>query len=174
MISLSKHIFACPQLIIGLPSDVRVTPDGDPIFEGDMVIPKEVIDKGKRENASSITSIHDHLGTSMMSDIRSNSILGGRTAIGEPMLYWPDGKVVYTYHASVTPEEKSVIESAIRHWEAETCITFREREPLDYYYLRFRTDSPGCWSLVGRQFLRFAVGQDISIGKGCAQVRHLI
>lgn len=127
-----------------------------------MVVPKEVIEEAKLSNGST-PSIHDP--KSFVTDA-----LTGRTAIGEPMLYWPDGRVVYTFHSSVTPEEKSTIESALRHWEAETCITFREREPLDYYYLRFRTDSPGCWSLVGRQFLRFGVGQDLSIGKGCAQV----
>lgn len=71
---------------------------------------------------------------------------------------------------AVTEAEKAVIESAMRHWEEETCITFRPRETLDYMYVRFRTDTPGCWSLVGRQFLRMGVGQDLSIGKGCAQV----
>lgn len=46
-------------------------------------------------------------------------------------------------------------------------------ESLDYIWIRFRTDSPGCWSLVGRQFLRFGVGQDVSIGQGCAQL-HVV
>ena len=151
---------------MGLPNDVRVTPDGDPIFEGDIVFPREVIERMKLANGSQ-TSIHDN-------DTVVTDGLTGRTAIGEPILYWPDGQVVYTYHYSVTPEEKNVIESAIRHWEAETCLTFREREPLDYYYLRFRTDSPGCWSLVGRQLLRIGMGQDVSIGKGCAQVHVVV
>lgn len=150
------------DLILGLPSDVRITPDGDPIFEGDIVFPREIIPKISLENGST-PSIHD-------ADTIVTNGLTGRTAIGEPVLYWPDGRIVYTFHSSITPDEKAVILSAIRHWEQETCLTFREREPLDVYYLRFRSDAPGCWSLVGRQFLRIGVGQDISIGKGCAQV----
>lgn len=150
------------DLIIGLPNDVRITPDGDPIFEGDIVFPREIIPKISHENGST-PSIHD-------SDTIVTNGLTGRTAIGEPVLYWPDGRIVYTFHSSITPDEKAVILSAIRHWESETCLTFREREPLDVYYIRFRSDAPGCWSLVGRQFLRIGVGQDISIGKGCAQV----
>lgn len=161
-----------PQLILGLPSDVRVTPDGDPIFEGDIVLPKEAVAdaQSSSEHANgSVASIHE-----VLSKVVAGSSLSGRTAIGEPVLYWPDGRVVYMYHSSVTPEEKAVIESAIKHWESETCLTFRQREPLDYFYLRFRTDAPGCWSLVGRQFLRFGVGQDVSIGKGCAQVSDVL
>lgn len=61
----------------------------------------------------------------------------------------------------------------MRHWEEETCLTFKPRDGLDYMYIRFRTDQPGCWSLVGRQFLRVGVGQDLSIGKGCAQ-HHVV
>lgn len=45
-------------------------------------------------------------------------------------------------------------------------------ELLDYAWIRFRTDAPGCWSSVGRQ-LRFGVGQDVSIGQGCAQL-HVV
>lgn len=71
---------------------------------------------------------------------------------------------------AVTPTDQAVIESAMKHWESETCVTFRPRESLDYMWIRFRGDSQGCWSLVGRQFLRFGVGQDVSIGPGCAQV----
>jgi len=61
----------------------------------------------------------------------------------------------------------------MRHWEEETCLTFKPREGLDFTYVRFRSDTPGCWSLVGRQFLRVGVGQDLSIGKGCAQ-HHVV
>lgn len=120
----------------------KVTPDGDQIVEGDIVIPKE-------------------------------NTLDGRKAVAEPVLYWPGGVIPYAYHYSVSPDEREVIERAMEHWENVTCVTFRPREGLDYMWIRFRTDSPGCWSLVGRQFLRFGVGQDISIGQGCAQL-HVV
>lgn len=54
----------------------KTTPDGDYIVEGDIVIPREVI-----ENQSN-----------------GSEGLTGRTAVAEPVLYWPGGVVVYMYH----------------------------------------------------------------------------
>ncbi|KAI1305972.1 Blastula protease 10 [Halotydeus destructor] len=119
------------------------TPDGDLIVEGDMVVPRELL------------------------------ALGGRKAVAEPVLLWPGGVVPFTYHYSVGEADRAVMEAAMAHWEQHTCLAFRPREALDYMWIRFRTDSPGCWSLVGRQFLRFGVGQDVSIGQGCGQL-HVV
>ena len=106
-------------------------------------------------------------------DIVEAREVGGRKAVAEPVLYWPGAVVPFSYHYSVSGDDRQVIERAMKHWERETCVTFRARESLDYMWIRFRTDSPGCWSLVGRQFLRFGVGQDVSIGQGCAQM-HVV
>jgi len=54
----------------------KITPDGDYIVEGDIVIPKEIVE---RKNSS-------------------EDGLQGRTAVAEPVLYWPGGVVVYSYH----------------------------------------------------------------------------
>ena len=146
-----KEDFDLPPNALPLHDQPKTTPDGDYIIEGDIVVPKEVVEKQKNGSDG----------------------LEGRTAVAEPVLYWPGGVVVYSYHQSVTDAEKATIEAAMRHWEEETCLTFKPREGLDYMYIRFRTDTPGCWSLVGRQFLRIGVGQDLSIGKGCAQ-HHVV
>jgi hypothetical protein len=55
----------------------KTTPDGDYIVEGDIVIPKQVIE----------------------SQLNGSDGLTGRTAVAEPVLYWPGGVVVYSYHS---------------------------------------------------------------------------
>ncbi|XP_015781958.1 protein SpAN [Tetranychus urticae] len=99
----------------------------------------------------------------------TNDILAGRKAITDSVLYWPSGEIPYTFHHSVSDVERKAILTGMNHWENETCIRFREATAKDYFLIRFRTDQPGCWSLVGRQYSRFQKGQDVSIGKGCAQ-----
>lgn len=74
---------------------------------------------------------------------------------------------------AVSDVERKAILTGMNHWENETCIRFREATAKDYFLIRFRTDQPGCWSLVGRQYSRFQKGQDVSIGKGCAQVKEI-
>lgn len=97
-----------------------------------------------------------------------------RKATPDTSLYWPNGEVIYTYHESINPSEQSVIESAMQHWQQHTCIRFRPRQASDYYFIRFRSDTPGCWSLVGRQPDRIGQGQDVSIGQGCANLNVVV
>lgn len=59
----------------------KTTPDGDYIFEGDIVIPKEFARNSTDESDG----------------------LEGRTAVAEPVLYWPGGVVVYSYHQCKFP-----------------------------------------------------------------------
>ena len=70
---------------------------------------------------------------------------------------------------AITDIEKKAIMDGIKHWENETCIRFKQRSN-ENLYVRFRSDMPGCWSLVGRQLTKFGQGQDVSIGLGCASV----
>lgn len=68
----------------------------------------------------------------------------------------------------------NIIEAAMQHWRQHTCIKFRPRQPQDYFFVRFRSDTPGCWSLVGRQMDRLGQGQDVSIGQGCANLNVVV
>jgi len=97
-----------------------------------------------------------------------------RKAIPDSSVYWPNGEVIYTYHESITQAEMNVIESAMQHWRQHTCITFRQRQPTDYIFVRFRSDTQGCWSLVGRQADKIGQGQDVSIGPGCANLNVVV
>lgn len=97
-----------------------------------------------------------------------------RKAVPDSSLYWPNGEVIYTYHESINQNEMMVIEAAMQHWSQHTCITFRPRQANDYIFIRFRSDTQGCWSLVGRQPDRFGQGQDVSIGQGCANLNVVV
>lgn len=100
-----------------------------------------------------------------------------RKAVPDSSLYWPNGEVVYTYHESITPTEMNIIEAAMRHWRQHTCVTFRPRQAHDIAFVRFRSDTQGCWSLVGRQISSpngYGQGQDVSIGPGCANLNVVV
>lgn len=104
----------------------------------------------------------------------SQDPLKARKATPDASVYWPRGEVIYTYHESINPAERAVIEAAMQHWQQHTCITFRPRQAGDYYFVRFRSDTQGCWSLVGRQADRAGQGQDVSIGAGCANLNVVV
>lgn len=123
----------------------KITPKGEKIIEGDIVSP------GSNEDFP-----HPRKG------------------VPDTSLYWPNGEIVYTYHESINQMEMSVIEAAIQHWRQHTCLTFRQRQANDYYFIRFRSDTQGCWSLVGRQADRIGQGQDVSIGQGCANLNVVV
>lgn len=123
-----------------------LTPDGGELVEGDIVVPH--------------TDLQDSLEP--------------RKATPDASVYWPRGEVVYTYHESINAAERTVIEAAMQHWRQHTCISFRPRHAGDYYFIRFRSDTQGCWSLVGRQADRAGQGQDVSIGAGCANLNVVV
>lgn len=104
----------------------------------------------------------------------SGDLPSPRKGVPDTSLYWPNGEIVYTYHESINQMEMSVIEAAIQHWRQHTCLTFRQRQANDYYFIRFRSDTQGCWSLVGRQADRMGQGQDVSIGQGCANLNVVV
>ncbi|RWS29423.1 blastula protease 10-like protein, partial [Leptotrombidium deliense] len=58
----------------------------------------------------------------------------------------------------------------MHEWHKETCIRFKPKANTgsDQLFIRMRSDQDGCWSLLGRQLVKYGVGQDVSIGKGCA------
>lgn len=123
----------------------KSTPSGDKLIEGD------IVSQGDNDDSPS-----------------------SRKGVPDTSLYWPNGEIVYTYHESINQMEMNVIEAAIQHWRQHTCLTFRPRQPNDYYFIRFRSDTQGCWSLVGRQADRMGQGQDVSIGQGCANLNVVV
>lgn len=126
-----------------------VTPNGQRLVEGDIVVPVD----------------------------EKYSLVEGRKAVPDSSLYWPNGEVIYSYHDSITAHEIAVIEAAMQHWRQHTCITFRQRQAGDLAFIRFRSDTQGCWSLVGRQINSpngYGQGQDVSIGQGCANLNVVV
>ena len=71
---------------------------------------------------------------------------------------------------AVSGETQSIIQQAMDHWEAETCLTFRSKEESDEYWILFRSDSTGCYSFIGRDETCRGQGQPVSISHGCEQV----
>lgn len=134
----------------------NLTPKGEQLIEGDIVL--------------SSNSNKKNLSDSSLSSLSFES----RKAIPDTSVYWPNGEVVYTYHESINQAEMNVIEAAMNHWRQHTCITFRPRQANDYLFVRFRSDTQGCWSLVGRQADRIGQGQDVSIGTGCANLNVVV
>lgn len=106
--------------------------------------------------------------------VPNKQALKQRKATADQSVYWPNGEVVYTYHESINQAEMNVIEAAMQHWRQNTCINFRPRTASDYIFVRFRSDTQGCWSLVGRQADRIGQGQDVSIGQGCANLNVVV
>ena len=101
----------------------------------------------------------------------------GRKAVPDSSLYWPNGEIAYMYHESITQDEMNVIEAAMQHWRQNTCLTFRPHRAGDLAFVRFRSDTQGCWSLVGRQINSpngYGQGQDVSIGPGCANLNVVV
>lgn len=125
----------------------RTTPEGVKLIEGDMAIPEQ------KDDASTMSH---------------------RKATPDSSVYWPNAEVIYTYHESITGPEMQVIEAAMQHWRQNTCLKFRPKTAGDYYFIRFRSDTQGCWSLVGRQADRAGQGQDVSIGQGCANLNVVV
>ncbi|CAG2114861.1 unnamed protein product, partial [Medioppia subpectinata] len=82
---------------------------------------------------------------------------------------WPNGIIPFMFHKSIDKDNKELITEAIKHWEENTCIRFRRKNSKDVNFVRFRGDTSGCWSSVGRQYEKIGP-QDISLGSGCFKV----
>ncbi|XP_037562974.2 blastula protease 10 [Dermacentor silvarum] len=71
----------------------------------------------------------------------------------------------------VNDRVKEVIMQSITHWEERTCLVFMRRSQVNLWYINFRTDNDGCWSLVGMEPLG---PQDLNIGPGCEHTSVVI
>jgi len=80
---------------------------------------------------------------------------------------WPNGIIPFVLHDSLSKSLTRTISSAIKHWEEETCIRFRQKVDQDKYWITFRSDSTGCYSFLGRDESCQRQGQPVSLSKGC-------
>eukprot|EP00794_Sanderia_malayensis_P007308 gene7308-8125_t len=110
--------------------------------------------------------------------IRSNT-RSKRAVTNEQERKWPHGIIPYEISDDYDGNEKAVIQSAIRHWEMNTCISFIERESQSDYAV-FQDDGDcGCCSYVGR--MGQGQAQGVNLAKNCIrngtiahEIGHLI
>ena len=88
---------------------------------------------------------------------------------------WENGIIYYTFHPTVTTYMMDLINLAMKEWEDHTCLQFRLRQSVnEMFFLRFRSDHPGCFSFIGRQLKDAFVGQDVNFGHGCDNLHTMI
>lgn len=87
----------------------KKTSFGDPIFEGDMVMPQELFQRVDGNG--------------------NNHSMDGRTAVAEPVLYWPGAVIPYQFHSCKNHIQHSV-----------SCPLTRERErgKVQKMYLKYQ------------------------------------
>jgi hypothetical protein len=88
---------------------------------------------------------------------------------------WTNGVIYYTFHASVHLTMRELINLGMKEWEDHTCLQFRMKESgKELYYMKFRSDRPGCFSFVGRQLKDAFIGQDVNLGVGCDNLHTVV
>ena len=88
---------------------------------------------------------------------------------------WIRGVVYYIFDPSVSRQMKDLINLAMKEWEDHSCVQFRHRSSVrQIFYVRFRSDRPGCFSFIGKQFKDVLRGQDINFGPGCENLHTLV
>ncbi|XP_038047370.1 zinc metalloproteinase nas-8-like [Patiria miniata] len=136
-----------------------------PFFEGDIIL-----DPGTRRNLG-LANMLQRADSTMQrramrnhrTRARSASVRTTRAVVRPTVQRWPDGIIPYIISDDFAPDTAKLIRNALRHWERQTCLEFREKKAKDQDYLHFAY-YPGCWSYVGRQ----GGEQIISMGPGCA------
>lgn len=124
----------------------EVSPDG--LFEKDIVLSKD--------QAYMLFSKY----------LISNETTRDRRKVVRNSVYrWPL-PIYYHFDGSHNDNEKTLIKSALKRWEEDTCIEFKPvvNKNQTPHYMRF-FKGHGCWSPVG--YSMYSQSQDISIGAGC-------
>uniref|UniRef100_A0AC35FPG1 Zinc metalloproteinase n=1 Tax=Panagrolaimus sp. PS1159 TaxID=55785 RepID=A0AC35FPG1_9BILA len=83
-----------------------------------------------------------------------------------PNNLWKKDGISFKIASSIDSTTTQKIRKAIKFWQDNTCLTFKENGP-DNHFLNFYKGS-GCWSYIGN--VSSFTQQDISIGAGCEQV----
>ena len=115
--------------------------DGTFVFEGDIVLaPSQLVEQSaqltQRPSSDAVVSEKDDL--------------------------WTNKKVFFVLDDNLSETLKKRIKAAIKHWEANTVLTFEELEKEKGDFIRFKQDK-GCWSYVGR----IGGEQEIGLESGC-------
>ena len=132
----------------------------DGLFEGDLMIPVEMI--MAHYNLSSIPEGMDILSNDSVnaSEANSNQIRRKRAA-GSSIKLWPNGIVRYRISSSISPNVARNIRKAIASYESSTCLRFIPirgvGDTIDFLltillvdYINFVSTGSGCYSYVGR------------------------
>jgi len=92
---------------------------------------------------------------------------------------WPNGVIPYEISNDFNGNQKAVIQSAIRHWEVNTCLSFVNRKNEEEYAVFQNEGSCGCCSYVGR--MGDGLGQGVNLAESCIrngtiahEIGHLI
>ena len=64
---------------------------------------------------------------------------------------WPNGRIPFRLHASLTAAQRTAVEDAIAHWEEVTSYRFVEPTDDDADFVTFVPGSGPCSSAIGRQ-----------------------
>ncbi|CAJ0950071.1 unnamed protein product, partial [Mesorhabditis belari] len=119
------------------------------LFQGDLVISKEFLKE----------------------IVKASSIRGKRQAYRDsnyPKTIWTD-EIPYSMHPKMPQKTRRVIRTAIKFWETETCVRFKnaQQRGKNTSHLFFTHQNPGCWSTVGRDV--HMKKQVVNVGPGCDQ-----
>ncbi|CAL1537018.1 unnamed protein product [Lymnaea stagnalis] len=87
-----------------------------------------------------------------------------RAATAEKSRFWEHATIPYVFEPIFSGDDKMKIINAMRSWENETCVTFKEKESADKDYIVFTVRPCVCCSYVGR---RGDGAQPVSLGKRC-------
>ncbi|PIO69758.1 astacin [Teladorsagia circumcincta] len=80
-----------------------------------------------------------------------------------PETIWQDG-VPYEFDSSLSNISVASLTNAMRFWQENTCVTFRERSNETQYIL-YTSENSGCFSTVGKDNSQPI--QPVNIGRGC-------
>lgn len=126
---------------------LKVSPDG--LFEQDIVLSKD--------QAHALFSKYF---------VSNETVRDRRKVVRNSVYRWPI-PIHYYFDGSHNEQEKVLIKSAIKRWEENTCLEFKQilNKSEHPHYLRFFKGPNGCWSPVG--YSMYSHFQDISLGSGC-------
>ena len=154
-------------------------PMEDPnLFEGDIKISQEMIDKyyGKKNdtkvnrNSVATTSCITYYVSDLATLIYLIQNRPTRSAMRGKDLLWPNKRVYYQYHSTVSSALQTNITTAMDAIERQTCLRFIQRASQSDYVEFTSNALDGCTSNIGKIGGR----QEITLGPKCNNVGIII
>lgn len=116
-------------------------PDGQELFEGDIIIPEEMI-----RQYYNITDFEKTTGKKFHLRTREE-----RAAISSVLAHWQNGIVYYKLDTNISNAVAYPIRDAMDHWEDNTCLLFIQKSSTTRDYIRVRQwNAGGYYSSVGK------------------------